>query len=150
MCVNKMKYISQIKNRCVVRQSVFLILLLFVPIVPAQTTAFNFQGRLNNGANPANGDFELQFKLFDTLAGGAQIGGTIDKPIVTVTNGVFSTQLDFGANAFGGAARFVEIGVRPSGSGDPHVVLTPRQQVLSAPYSIQAKNAFPTRRCRCD
>lgn len=109
--------------------------------VSAQTTAFNFQGRLNDGSTPANGTYELQFKLFDTIAGGGQIGGAIDKPAVLVINGIFSTQLDFGAAGFDGAARFVEIGVRVAGSPDPFTILNPRQQVLSTPYSIQAKNA---------
>ena len=107
----------------------------------AQTTAFNFQGRLNDGANPANGNFELQFALFDSLAGGTQIGTSVIRPNVPVINGVFSAQLDFGAAAFSGAARFVEIGVRPAGTTNPFTILSPRQQVLSSPYSIKAKNA---------
>ena len=107
----------------------------------AQTTAFNFQGRLDDGANPANGNFEMQFALFDSLAGGSQIGSTVARPSVTVINGIFSTQLDFGAAAFSGAARYVEIGVRPTGTTNPFTILIPRQQVLSSPYSIKAKNA---------
>lgn len=107
----------------------------------AQTTAFNFQGRLNSGANPANGNFDFEFKLFDAVAGGSQVGGTVTRPSVAVINGIFSTQLDFGAAAFGGAARFVEIGVRPTGTTDPMTILSPRQEVLSGPYAIQARNA---------
>jgi len=107
----------------------------------AQTTAFNFQGRLSDGANPANGNFELQFALFDSAAGGIQISSTVTRPSVAVTNGIFSTQLDFSATAFSGAARFIEIGVRPTGTTNPFTILTPRQQVLSSPYSIKAKNS---------
>ena len=107
----------------------------------AQTTAFNFQGRLNDGANPANGNVELQFRLFDALAGGNQIGADISKPGVAVVNGIFSAPLDFGAAAFDGSPRFVEIGVRPAGSGNPFTILDPRQPILATPYSIQAKNA---------
>lgn len=43
----------------------FLFLFGFIGTAWAQTTAFNFQGRLNDGANPANGRYDLQFKLFD-------------------------------------------------------------------------------------
>ena len=107
----------------------------------AQTTAFNFQGRLNDGANPANGNVELQFKLFDAISGGNQIGADISKPGVAVNNGIFSASLDFGAAAFDGSPRFVEIGVRPAGSGNPFTILDPRQPILATPYSIQAKNA---------
>ena len=40
----------------------------------AQTTAFTYQGRLTTGGNPANGSYDFQFKLFDALSDGAQIG----------------------------------------------------------------------------
>jgi hypothetical protein len=43
----------------------------------AQTTAFSYQGRLTDGGNPANGAYQMQFKLFDALAAGNQVGGTI-------------------------------------------------------------------------
>ena len=32
----------------------------------AQTTAFTYQGKLTDAGNPANGNYDLQFKLFDT------------------------------------------------------------------------------------
>ena len=114
---------------------------LIVSVCSAQTTTFNFQGRLNSGGNPANGNFEMQFTLFDAVAGGSQIGAVVVRPNVVAVNGIFSTQLDFGGAAFNGAARFVEIGVRSEGSTGPFETLTPRQQVLSTPYAIQAKNA---------
>ena len=107
----------------------------------AQTTAFNFQGRLNDGANPANGNVEMQFKLYDSLTGGTQIGATVLRPVVVVINGIFAAQLDFGASAFDGSARFVEIGVRPAGNTNALNILSPRQAILSTPYAIQAKNA---------
>ena len=34
----------------------------------AQGTAFTYQGRLNDGANPANGDYDLRFAIYDALA----------------------------------------------------------------------------------
>src|SRR5438874_930649 len=82
----------------------------------AQTTSFNFQGKLNDGGSPANGTYEMQFRLFDALAGGTQIGTTITDPTVVVNNGSFGATLDFGGAAFTGADRYVEIGVRPQGS----------------------------------
>lgn len=109
--------------------------------VSAQTTAFNFQGRLNDGTNPANGHYDLQFKLFDALIAGNQIGSMIDRPDLVLVNGVFSTALDFGASAFGGGDRFIEMAVRPHGSPNPHVILGSRQQISSAPYSVRAANA---------
>ena len=57
---------------------------------------------------------------------------------MTVANGVFAVQLDFGAAAFSGADRFIEIGVRAAGSGEAYTVLSPRQQLTSAVYAIRA------------
>src|SRR5687767_4031998 len=104
----------------------------------AQTTAFSYQGRLTDAGSPANGNYLLQFKLFD--AGGTQIGATISDVTVTATNGVFNTSLDFGAAAFDGADRFLEISVKKLPAA-PYTVLAPRQPILSAPYSIKSKTA---------
>jgi hypothetical protein len=59
---------------------------------------------------------------------------------VLVTGGIFSVQLDFGTNAFPGADRFLEIGVRPAGGG-AFTILSPRQQTTSTPYAIRSANA---------
>jgi hypothetical protein len=123
----------------------FFIISMFIALTAAtafaQTTAFNFQGRLKDGANPANGNYEMQFKLYDALVGGTQIGATLARPNVVIINGIFTAQLDFGASVFDGSARFVEIGVRPAGNTNPYNVLSPRQPILATPYAIQAKNS---------
>ncbi len=122
-------------------QIIFAITLLFVfctEIANAQTTAFNFQGRLNDGSSPANGRYDLQFKLFDSLLGGSKVGPTVEKPNAILINGVFSTPLDFGSTAFPGADRFIEISVRPAGSPNAFVILGGRQQVLAVPFAVNA------------
>src|SRR5207249_536203 len=50
-----------------------------------------------------------------------------------------TVSLDFGANAFTGAGRFLEISARPTGGS--FTLLTPRQQVTSTPYAIRSANA---------
>ncbi len=55
---------------------------------------------------------------------------------VTVTSGSFSVQLDFGADAFPNANRFLEIGVRPGADTGAYTVLGPRQQITSSPFAI--------------
>ena len=84
-----------------------LLLLVASPVL-GQTTAFTSQGRLSDGGAPANGSYDLQFKLFDTASVGAgtQVGSTITNSAVTVTGGVFTAQLDFGAGAFPAAIWF--------------------------------------------
>src|SRR6059058_5507476 len=72
----------------------------------AQTTAFTYQGRLTDGGTPANGNYDLQFTLWDSASGGSQIGSTQTINTVAVSNGVFTVSLDFGASSFNGANRF--------------------------------------------
>ena len=91
----------------------------------AQGTAFTYQGRLNNGASPANGSFDLTFALFDTNTAGTQQGVTLTNTATAVSNGLFLVTLDF-SNQFPGAARWLEIGVRTNGPA-AFATLTPRQ-----------------------
>src|SRR5438874_749482 len=91
----------------------------------AQGTAFTYQGRLNSGANPADGSYDLTFALFTASSGAGQVGSTLTNTAVTVSNGLFTVALDFGAN-FPGADRWLQIGVRTNG-GDAFTTLTPRQ-----------------------
>ncbi len=111
----------------------------------AQTTTFTYQGSLSNGGNLANGSYDLQFKLYDQLTGGTLQGSpnTVTVSNVTVTAGVFTVGLDFGAAAFPGAARYLEICVRPAGSGS-FTTLAPRQQLTSTPYAIRSLSAGST------
>ncbi len=87
----------------------------------------------------ANGNYDFEFRLYDQGAGGILIGV---QPVlnVPVVNGVFNVNLEFGATAFPGANRFLEIAVTPAG-GAGFTVLVPRQQILSAPYSIKSLSA---------
>jgi hypothetical protein len=120
------------------------ILLLLVSIsASGQGTAFTYQGKLTDSGSPANGTYDLQFKLFDTQTTGTGIqqGSTVSKAGVQVTAGIFTTTLDFSSNVFTGAARFLEIGVRPAGNPNPHTVLSPRQPINSSPYAIQTINS---------
>src|SRR6266480_2772570 len=105
----------------------------------AQTSSFTYQGRLTDGGAVANGNYDLQFALFDSLSGGAQVGSTQTINTVAVSNGVFTVSLDFGASAFTGASRFLEISARPTGGS--FTLLTPRQPITSTPYAVRSLNA---------
>jgi hypothetical protein len=119
-----------------------IILLLLVVCAPgmAQSTGFTYQGRLSDTNLPANGTYDFEFKLFTALGGGTQEGTTRQFLGISVTNGVFSVVIDFGAGAFPGADRFLEIAVRQAGSGS-FTTLSPRQQVNPTPYAINAANS---------
>ncbi len=113
--------------------------------VCAQGTAFTYQGRLNDGANPANGSYDLRFYLRDALAPpGNPVGATNTfngvTPVVA-SNGLFTVSLDFGPGIFTGPARWLEIGVRTNGSAGAYTTLSPRQPLTPTPYAIYAANA---------
>ncbi len=103
-------------------------------------TAFTYQGRLIKDGNPVNGTADFQFSLWDAATGGTQIGTIQTKTNVNVTNGVFTIpDLDFGATAFMGEARWLAISVRsPAGSGS-YQPLTPRQALTAAPYALSLR-----------
>jgi len=71
----------------------------------AQSSSFTYQGRLTDGGTAANGNYDLQFALFDSASGGTQIGSTQTLNTVLVSNDVFNVSLDFGASSFMGANR---------------------------------------------
>src|SRR5206468_1233895 len=104
----------------------------------AQGTAFTYQGRLNDGANPANGNYDLQFTIYDALSGGSAVAGPGVADDVAVSNGLFTVSLDFGSSPFNGADRWLNIAVRPGASSGSFTNLTPRQRITSTPYAIQA------------
>src|SRR5215204_5960472 len=120
----------------------FLTLFLLAASANAQTTAFTYQGRLNDSSvsQPTNGSYDFLFKIFD--AGGIQQGGQIQVSNVAVANGIFTVQLDFGTVLISPASNlFLEIAVRPAGPQGPYTVLNPRQQITSAPFAVQSLNA---------
>src|SRR6185369_7599402 len=103
----------------------------------AQTTEFSYQGFLSDNSASANGNFDLEFRLFDVSTGGTALA-TQQRLNVVVTNGLFSVVLDFGA--FPATNRFLEIGVKPGGGGS-FTTLSPRSKFLSTPYSTNSLNA---------
>ena len=120
--------------------SAAVFVLLVVTHAWAQTSAFTYQGRLSDAGNAANGNYDLQFALFDSANGGSQISATQTITNVVVTGGIFAVTLDFGANAFSGGSRFLEINTRPAGAG-PFTLLTPRQAITSTPYAVRSATA---------
>lgn len=114
-------------------------LLVFSSIGIAQTTAFTYQGKLNDGAAAANANYDFEFRLYDAAAGGTQVGSTLARNGVAVSAGIFAVNLDFGP-VFPGADRFLEIAVRQSGGGG-FTTLSPRQRISSTPYAVKTLNA---------
>jgi len=117
------------------------------PVALAQpvSTAFTYQGDLQNDGAPADGAYDLRFRLFDAAAGGSQVGSTLCVDNVQVVDGKFTALLDFGAQ-FGGQQRFLDIQVRADtgqncGVTTGYTLLSPRQSLTATPYATFAPNA---------
>ncbi|HEX5223424.1 MAG TPA: hypothetical protein VFZ59_27940 [Verrucomicrobiae bacterium] len=106
----------------------------------AQTTAFNFQGRLSNLGLPVNGYHDFRFSVYGSQAGADLISGPITVSPVAVKSGIFNCRLDFGESVFNGSARWLDISVRPTGTST-YTNLSPRVELTSAPYAVRAKEA---------
>ena len=109
--------------------------------LPAQGTAFTYQGQLQSNGGPANGNYDFTFALFstNTVASGLEVGGVLTNLDVCVTNGLFTTTLDFGP-VFTGSATWLAIGVRTIG-GASFTVLGQLQALTPTPYAIYASTA---------
>jgi hypothetical protein len=106
----------------------------------AQGTAFTYQGRLNNGANPAGGIYDLRFTIYDAATNGNTVSGVLTNAATAVSNGLFTVTLDFGSGVFYGANYWLDIGVRTNGPG-AFTPLTPRQALTPTPYAIYSATA---------
>ncbi|HEY3246282.1 MAG TPA: hypothetical protein VGM03_23305 [Phycisphaerae bacterium] len=109
------------------------------------TNAFTYQGRLQDGGSPANGSYDLRFRLLTALTGGSQVGVTLCRDNVAVANGLFTVELDFGAQ-FAGDQRFLEVGVRADSTigncaAGSYTILSPRQPLTVSPYAAYSLRA---------
>jgi hypothetical protein len=106
----------------------------------AQGTAFTYQGRLNDGAGPVNGFYDLRFTIYDsTNIPGTVVAGPLTNSAASVSNGLFTATMDFGSSPFTGADRWLEIAVRTN-AGGAFTNLSPRQLLTPAPYALTAAN----------
>jgi hypothetical protein len=120
--------------------ALLLVLLSLPALTRAQGTAFSYQGHLVGNGAAANGGYDFIFALFGSAAGVDQVGATMQFNNVSVANGQFNVTLDFGAAAFMGAPRWLEISVRPTGVGQ-FTKMNARVSLLGTPYAIFATTA---------
>lgn len=107
-------------------------------------TAFTYQGQLKRDGTPLSAVCDMQFSLWNDPVDpspACQVGATLffeGVDGVPVVNGLFAVSLDFGAGAFHGSARWLEVAV----SCPPEVlysVLAPRQEVSASPHAWYAE-----------
>ena len=109
-------------------------------LVHAQGSAFTYQGRLTDNGNPASGTYDLRLHLASDQLGSNYLGGTMLKGGVAVTGGLFTVTLDFGAAAFNGSNRWLQMDVRTNGASG-YTALAPLQPLTPTPYAIMAATA---------
>lgn len=104
---------------------------LIAGLISAQAPAapITYQGQLQQSGGPHTGTLEMTFSLWNAETAGTQMGPILVQD-VTVTDGLFQAELDFGA-VFDAGTLWLEIAV----AGE---LLTPRQQVTAAPVAIHA------------
>ena len=107
-------------------------------------TAFTYQGRLIDSNIPAGGEYDLRFTLERVSAEYSQIGEDILADDVTVVDGYFTVDLDFGSDVFDGNAVWLEIAVRAGDMNDPNAftVLSPRQFITPVTYSLVTRGVI--------
>jgi hypothetical protein len=95
-------------------------------------SGINYQGRLTDpGGVPLNGPYTMRFIVYDAEAGGSAVynSGNLN---IQVQNGLFNVKLDVGQADFNGQALWLGIVV----DGE---TLTPRQEILPAPYAMSLR-----------
>jgi len=122
---------------------VFVLLLALVarPVWAAVpiTTSFTYQGVLSDGGAIADGDYDLRFVLYDDESGTKIIGAAITMLDYAVVDGLFTVELDFGAEAFATQSAWLEVRVRDAADDGNFTVLNPRQAVTAVPYAMHTR-----------
>jgi len=110
-------------------------------------SAFAYQGRLIDGNEPADGLYDLQFKLFDdpNVILGMQLGSAIDMNELETIDGYFTVALDFGTGIFDGNAVWLQVAIRAGELADPNefTILWPRQPLNPTAYALYAASGRP-------
>ncbi len=135
------------KNRLFVMKTALLIsitlLLSSVGTAIAQPvgTSFTYQGELqvlDASANPipADGEFDFVFTLFDEESGGSAVGTPFTSADITVIDGIFIIEMDFGVEPYTGDQLWLQVEVRDGAATGAFTELTPRQPLTAAPFAI--------------
>lgn len=99
----------------------------------ALSTSFTYQGQLDQNGSPVNDTCDMSFRLYDAASMGTEIGSDFHAS-VPVTDGLFAVNLDFGAGAFNGDRRWLEIKIDCEEDGT--YADLGRQELTAAPYAL--------------
>lgn len=89
---------------------------------------------------PASGQYDLQFALFPSAESIFPLSDFLTNSAVIVSDGFFTTALDFGTDVFSSPELWLQTAVRSNGVSD-FTVQSPRQRVNPTPWAICASVA---------
>lgn len=105
-----------------------------------QNAIITYQGQLRDGPTPASGAYDLRFTVFTAPAGGVQLGPPSTHEDVPVENGVFTVPLSLSNAVFTAFnPAWLEVEVRPGASSGAYELLSPRQYMAPAPFSLSTR-----------
>ncbi len=140
-----------------------MVILIFGAILFARQTAaganlasalFTYQGQLKLSGVPVSEECDFEFTLWThetSTVPTDQVGPTLifDGGVgnalpIQVSQGLFTAPLDFGADAFDGEPRWLEVAVScPTGVG-VYTTLSPRDPITMTPYAAQTRGIHVT------
>ena len=103
-------------------------------------TSITYQGRLNGPGGPANGLYDLTFQVFTAETGGTAHDVPVTNSAVLVSNGLFTTVVDFKGRPDYHQDAWIELTVRTNGGG-AFATLSPRQPITTTPFAWFADGA---------
>lgn len=102
-------------------------------------TAFNYQAQLKKNGAPFTELCDFRFGLWEFAEGSSGFLGQVQINGVSVENGLFSVEIDFGPDQFNGDERWLEIQVMCPAAVGPQLpdftTLQPRQRINPVPYA---------------
>jgi len=125
----------------------FIAILTAAITASAQTTTFNYQGKLtDSGGLAASYDFTIHLCASSAAncdTGDGSLAFQNFNAIVVSNDGSFNLPINFGAALFDGSSRYLRILMRRNGQVT-YTELTPRQEITSSPYAVQSLKATNT------
>lgn len=118
------------------------------------STAFTYQGRIDDSDGPVNGTCDVRFTLHDDDSADSPVGATLTKTDVPVNEGLFTVSLNFGPSSTGQRciwrSRYAAPPAAAATKRSLHVRLSPQLRMHSTviahpgPASQACRPASPT------
>jgi hypothetical protein len=107
----------------------------------AVTTKFTYQGQIKRAGALFDGTCNMRFTLWDAATAGVQQASYIVPAPVTVSDGVFAVEVDFGAQ-FKGDARWIQ--TETQCADDAGYTTLPRVALTAVPYALYSAAPWVT------